>query len=182
MNKFSFDNAFLGAKVIKNKKEFYVYKINQKTFYFGVLPYATIKARWENKTPDLTWKLLMDSVGAKSSEYEGFFLADEQDAEIMIKRASEEKKEKKYLSKHAEAEVFKLFERFKTGKGSWRHQTEVSKEIFNIVEAKQEGVVLLAIDGHFVFFELHSKKYTYWRPIRMVKDGSKEVPWPKVAA
>lgn len=181
MKKLSFENAFLGAKITKDKKEYYIYKINQKTFYFGALRYEVIKSRWENKTPDLTWKLLMSSVEGKTSDYEGFFLADEQDAEITIKKASEEKKEKKYLSKYAEIEIFKLFERFKKDKGSWRHQTEVSKEIFTIIAAKKEGIVLLSVDGNFVFFNLNTKKYTYWRPIQMNKNRTKEIPWPEVA-
>ena len=183
MIKLSFENAFLGAKILNAKnEELFIYKINQKTLYYGKLPYSTISARWENKSHDLTWKKLMDNISAVSSGYENLFLAEEQEEQYKVKKASELKKEKRYLTTAGENEVKRLFQRFKNKKGSWRHQVELSKEVFNIVEANEEGKVLLSVDGNFIFYNLNSKKYTFWRPLGVPKVGTKEeIPWAQVS-
>jgi hypothetical protein len=183
VTKLTFENAFLGAKILNPKKEeFFIYKINQKTLYYGKLHYSTISIRWENKSPDLTWKKLMENAGGVVSGYENLFLSDTQEDLNKIKKASELKKEKRYLTSTGENEVKKLFGRFKNKKGSWRHQVELSREIFNIVDAKEEGIVLLSVDGSFIFYNLNNKKYTYWKSLGVPKIGVKEsIPWDKAS-
>jgi len=176
----NFDNAFLGAKIIKNGKEFYIYKINQKSFYYGETKYSVIRSQWENKNKDVTWKSLMSTSGAKMAEYEGFFLADEQEEKLKLKKLSDEKKEKKYLSPQAEKIIRHIYtERILKDKGNWRHQIEVGKEIFSIILAKKDGNLLLSIDDNFIFFNINNHKYIYWKPIGIpYKESSKEIPWP----
>ena len=64
-------------------------------------------------------------------------------------------------------------------KGSWAHQVEVSKEMFKIVQIKDKEV-LLSVDSMFVFYNIDTKKYNYWREISCPTSEKKEIPWPGV--
>jgi len=180
MEKLTFDNAFLGAKIIKYNKTFYIYKINSGTFYYGEESFNKIKSQWENKSKGVKWKKIMENFNARHSTYdEGFYLANEQEETVRIKKLKEEKESKKYLSTMAEKRIITLFnDKFMKNKMGWRGQIEIGKETFSIIEMKENGNVLLAFDGNFVFFNVHTRQYVFWRAIDLSKK-EKEVPWPK---
>jgi hypothetical protein len=168
------DNARLGAKITKNGKSFFIYKINDKSFYAGEETYPVIISKWENRVSGTTWKIFMEQNGGKQEEYKDFILEKNPDVAYEAKRT----KQKNPISATAEREVRKLYQRFLDDKGkSYRHIVEMGKEVFKIVEANKEKQVLLSVDGNFVFFDMEQDKYTKWREVSF--GGQSEIPWPK---
>lgn len=170
------DNARLGAKIQKNGKSYFIYKVNIKSFYYGEETYVVISKKWENKEKGITWKEFMEINGGKQSIYQGFLL--EKLPEIAYE--ADATKSKKPLTPLAEKEIVKLYNRFIEDKGkSYRHTVEVGSKTFKIIAANKDKQVLLSLDGNYVFFDLEQDKYTKWREIKI--GGQKEIPWPQKA-
>lgn len=175
MVKLTNENAFVGAEIYKGTDKFYIYKVNEKSFYCGKVEASTMAYRWENRVKGLTFKALMEQHGGKLEKYEGF-LIDETIPQQLVGEPAPEKK-KKFLTTYAEREVKKLYSRYKNGKGSYRHLHTIDKEMFTIISANQQNQVLLSVDGYFVFFDLDTSNYTPWR--RVTDRGSTAINWPK---
>lgn len=169
------DNARLGAQISKDGKSFFIYKVNDKSFYYGEETYIIISKRWENREKGTTWKEFMETNKGKIGEYTGFSL-DKVPAEAYEATAT---KTKKPLSILAEKEIIKLYGRYIEGKGkSYRHTVEIGNKEFKIIAANKDKQVLLSLDGYFVFFDIEQDKYTKWREVKITKDKG-EIPWPQ---
>ena len=176
MEELNNNNASLGAKIIKDGKPYFIYKVNDKSFYYGEKTFAEINSKWKNKSKDTTWKIFMEQNNGKQTEYKGFQINK---VDIVAKEATATKTKKKgLLSVLAEKELLKLYDRYLKGSGkSYKHIVDIGSKSFKIVEANENNQVLLSIDGNFVFYDLQQDKYIKWREVKM--GGPSMIPWPR---
>ena len=136
----------------------YVYKVNEKSFYAGVKTaeeVEEIKAEdaSNKELPHLTFSGLMEVVGGKSYNYDGFrFAKPEQAVEVS------EEEEKLFIYPQVKKLLKRLYSIKERGVGPWSNMNMVGKEFVVLLDANEEGKCVVKIDNRTLFYHLETEK------------------------
>jgi hypothetical protein len=174
------DNAYVGARVYheKEKKYYYIYKVNKKSTYIGTEPWGSVKDKQGKKN----WTDFMKSIGAHKVSYGPYFISE---AEVAKANGfqKKEKKQKKHLSDLAESKLKEVFDNRVVGNSKKTHKfileygSRKSDKCF-ILEAKRNGLMLISLMNgkDYFFYDVYSGQYY---DIDMNKKEYGIIPWPE---
>lgn len=173
----TFENIFLGAKVSLEKIDLFIYKINIKTFYAGVLDYEVFLEKYENKSKEFTFKDFCKNIKAKQYDYAGFTIADaEVEKGKKIGSKKKNKDEKRYLSVKGEKILRDACEKYKKGK-SFNYPMYDDKTEFHILIVHPDGKALINIEDNYYLYNLVSKKFFFIEDVYKGILNENNIPW-----
>lgn len=172
------EKAFLNAKVVYKKKDFYVVKINNKTVYLSEDKEFIIK--WKDRPKGITWKKFCERHKTFMVSYDKVKIDDLESLRASNFVANTKRKEKNYLDSFLEKEVRRLFKIFLKKKGSWKHPIENRKnEQMYIIKFNKDGQALIRFNDIYFFYDIEFDVYTFYKNLGEKKIKDKIFTWPR---
>lgn len=176
--KFTYDNAFQGAKITKGEAILYVYKVNTKSFYAGNITFPQFEERYENRPSKQTFKEFCKQNDFKMLNYGDYEISDEEEKKkaYSIPSSSHDsigKAEKLVISK-----VVSEYEKKK--KEVYCITIDVGKTTMRILK-KNGSSVLLNIDKNYYLYNMETSKTIKLGTIYDVTFTESTIPWENVA-
>jgi len=181
MIKLDSNNAFIGAKVKYQGKDFFILKVNEKSLYMTISKEDV--EHIEKKPKGLTFKEFCTRREIKMYKYEGIEI-DEEEAKkkVIVEKIIENKKSNTVLSKELEKEIKMLYKRKfekKDRRSIWSPIYSNKGDRAIIISAVPGGKLLLNINDNYYFYYLDEEKiFPFKKEIH--KDG-KNICWPQTA-
>lgn len=169
-------NIFPGAIVFKGSEQLIVYKVNDKSFYAGKIPYQ----EFNNKINDskLTFTAFAKTNGVTKFEY-GVIQVSEEEVNRkagFIKMQEMVASQKKYLDKLGEKDIQEKFNRFLKNK-SYKYPSFIAlKQIVVVAFNKDTKIALLHINEDWTFYDLTTKIYIPFN--KKIHYNKPNIVWP----
>lgn len=140
------DNAFVGAKVSHQTEgeNLYVYKVNDKSFYAGAMPWEKVE-EFNDSGDYSTFSKLMEAVNGKQYQYKDFILVEDK---IVAKN------QRQYLTEPVENLIKELYDIKQSGKGSWDHSSFVNKVHVILIASNNDGKCVVRSGNDVVFYDI----------------------------
>lgn len=158
------DNLFVGCKVQKNKKEYFVYKINETTVWAGLAPTDDVLASVRKKLVKFSAK--MQSIDAVKLNYVDLLVDEEIANRVKTAIPEGEETDKRFLKECCERQVQVWKKSVGNPKGAYKNMfvCETCDKQINPVKV-ENNVALFSVDYIMFYYDLITRKYKFFRKI-----------------
>lgn len=176
--KFTYDNAFQGAKITNGKTILYVYKVNAKSFYAGEITFPQFEERYENRPFKQTFKDLCKQNNFNMLSYGDYEISEE---EAKKKSSSITLKSHDSIGKAEKLVISKIISEYeKKKKEIYCITIDVGKTTMRILK-KNGSSVLLNINGDYYLYNIETSKTIKLGTVYDVTFTESTIPWENVA-